>query len=213
MMAGKPNFLKVVILGDGAVGKSAIMNRFVNNKFDSQSFHTIGVEFLNKDVKVGGESYTLQIWDTAGQERFKSLRTPFYRGSDICLLVYSVDDAQSFYNLETWRKEFLYYADVKDPEHFPFVLLGNKADLPTREVRLGEVESWCISNGSMPYFETSAKAATNVELAFISSVERLLKLEHNLDKQMKPGANYTNAVNLNKQNGVGKSAESKSNCC
>ena len=78
-MASKPNFLKVIILGDGAVGKSALMNRFVNNKFDSQSFHTIGVEFLNKEVTVKNESYTLQIWDTAGQERFKSLRTPFYR--------------------------------------------------------------------------------------------------------------------------------------
>ena len=75
----KPNFLKVIILGDGAVGKSALMNRFVNNKFDSQSFHTIGVEFLNKEVKADGGTYTLQIWDTAGQERFKSLRTPFYR--------------------------------------------------------------------------------------------------------------------------------------
>ena len=75
----KPNFLKVIILGDGAVGKSALMNRFVNNKFDTQSFHTIGVEFLNKEVTYEGQVYTLQIWDTAGQERFKSLRTPFYR--------------------------------------------------------------------------------------------------------------------------------------
>ena len=72
-------FLKVIILGDGAVGKSALMNRFVNNKFDSTSFHTIGVEFLNKEVTVNNDFYTLQIWDTAGQERFKSLRTPFYR--------------------------------------------------------------------------------------------------------------------------------------
>ena len=78
-MSSKPNFLKVIILGDGAVGKSALMNQFVNNKFDNQSFHTIGVEFLNKEVKVGGQTYTLQIWDTAGPERFKSLRTPFYR--------------------------------------------------------------------------------------------------------------------------------------
>lgn len=210
-MAGKPNFLKVVILGDGAVGKSALMNRFVNNKFDSQSFHTIGVEFLNKDVKVGGVSYTLQIWDTAGQERFKSLRTPFYRGSDICILVYSVDDEQSFYNLETWRKEFLYYADVKDADAFPFIVLGNKIDLRTRAIPREEVETWCGAN-AVPYYETSAKDATNVDLAFVASVERLMKLEQSLDRQMK--GNSFSSVNLKKHQGnVLETEPKRSGCC
>ena len=210
-MAGKPNFLKVVILGDGAVGKSALMNRFVNNKFDSQSFHTIGVEFLNKDVKVGGEIFTLQIWDTAGQERFKSLRTPFYRGSDICILVYSVDDFQSFINLETWKNEFLYYADVKDADNFPFIVLGNKIDLPNRALERGEAEKWCGSN-SFPYYETSAKDATNVDLAFVASVERLMKIEQQLDKQMK--GNGFSSVNLSKHHRDEPPVEGKrSGCC
>lgn len=84
-MSQKSKLLKVVLLGDGGVGKSSLMNRFVSNKFDAQSFHTIGVEFLNKDVTYEGENYTMEIWDTAGQERFKSLRTPFYRGADCCV--------------------------------------------------------------------------------------------------------------------------------
>ena len=211
VMAMKLNFLKVVILGDGAVGKSALMNRFVNNKFDSQSFHTIGVEFLNKDVKVGGGSYTLQIWDTAGQERFKSLRTPFYRGSDICILVYAVDDEQSFYNLETWKKEFLFYADVKDPDNFPFIVLGNKIDLPSRAISKDEVEKWCNSNG-LPYYETSAKDATNVDLAFVASVERLMKLEQNLDREMR--GNGFSSVNLKRHQGNAPETEPKrSGCC
>lgn len=94
MRPSKTTLLKVVILGDGGVGKSCLMNRFVTNVFDENSFHTIGVEFLNKDIEVDGEKYTLQvrqcnfddrlvircsnlliffrqIWDTAGQERFK----------------------------------------------------------------------------------------------------------------------------------------------
>lgn len=71
MRPTKTTLLKVVILGDGGVGKSCLMNRFVTNVFDENSFHTIGVEFLNKDIEVDGEKYTLQIWDTAGQERFK----------------------------------------------------------------------------------------------------------------------------------------------
>ena len=60
-MSGNSKLLKVVLLGDGGVGKSSLMNRFVSNKFDSQSFHTIGVEFLNKDVLVDNEKYTMQV--------------------------------------------------------------------------------------------------------------------------------------------------------
>lgn len=140
----KTTLLKVVILGDGGVGKSCLMNRFVSNQFDENSFHTIGVEFLNKDIDVDSEKYTLQvcdyfvcasaqfqlnvsfqIWDTAGQERFRALRTPFYRGSDICILSYAVDDRDSFKGLKNWREEFLKYADIKN-DYFPFIVVGNK---------------------------------------------------------------------------------------
>lgn len=124
----RSTLLKVVILGDGGVGKSCLMNRFVSNHFDEHSFHTIGVEFLNKDIEINGEAYTLQIWDTAGQERFKTLRTPFYRGSDICLLTYAVDDRTSFKNLTLWRSEFLKYADVQEDSNFPFIVVGNKVN-------------------------------------------------------------------------------------
>lgn len=177
-MASKhPTLLKVLILGDGRVGKSSLMNRFVNNEFDSQSFHTIGVECLNKEVIVKDEVYTMQIWDTAGQERFKSLRTPFYRGTDICLLTFDVNDPQSFENISMWRKEFLHYADVRNPDTFPFVLLGNKVDLGSRKVDEKQAREWCASNGNMPYFETSAKDDVNVEQAFIAAAELLKRGE------------------------------------
>lgn len=175
-MSSKPIFLKVVLLGDGGVGKSSLMQRFVSNKFDSAPFHTIGVEFLNKDIEVDHEKYTLQIWDTAGQERFKSLRTPFYRGSDCCLLTFAVDDEQSFRNLAIWKKEFLYYADITDTDNFPFVVLGNKIDVDPHQVDAGAVREWCEANGHMPYFETSAKDAINVDLAFISAIKRVTAL-------------------------------------
>ncbi|KAG5852319.1 hypothetical protein ANANG_G00061130 [Anguilla anguilla] len=142
------------------------MNRYVANKFDSHLFHTIGVEFLNKDLEVEGRPVTMQIWDTAGQERFRSLRTPFYRGSDCCLLTFSVDDSQSFANLANWKKEFAYYADVKEPDSFPFVVLGNKLDVAERQVATEDARRWCRENGDHPYYETSARDATNVALAF-----------------------------------------------
>lgn len=182
--SNKNTVLKVIILGDGGVGKSCLMNRFVSDKFDSCSFHTIGVEFLNKDITVGSETYTLQIWDTAGQERFKSLRTPFYRGSDICLLTFSVDDKYSFQNLAVWKKEFLFYADVREQASFPFIVVGNKVDVEAekREVSTEEAEQWCALNGSPPFIETSAKESTNVGIAFKTAVESWLKMEEKMEK-------------------------------
>ena len=204
-MSSKSTFLKVVLLGDGGVGKSSLMNRFVSGKFDSQSFHTIGVEFLNKDVTVEGQSYTLQIWDTAGQERFKSLRTPFYRGSDLCLLVYAVDDVKSFKNLAMWRKEFLYYADVREKDNFPFILLGNKIDVNERAVSQEEVHHFCKEIGGIPYYETSAKDSTNVDVAFNAAVKRLNELEQS---KVKSDFSATEGVNLAK---VPK--KENSSCC
>lgn len=76
----------------------------------------------------------MQIWDIVGQERFKSLRISFYRGVDCCLLIFVVDDIQSFKNLVMWKKEFLYYVDIQDGNNFSFVILGNKIDMENRMV-------------------------------------------------------------------------------
>lgn len=145
----------------------------------------------------------MQIWDTAGQERFKSLRTPFYRGADCCMLTFAVDNMQSFRNLAMWRKEFLYYADIQDGITFPFVIIGNKVDTEVRQVSGEDARSWCSANGGLPYFETSAKDSTNVEQAFLAAVCRLREVEEQMD--IKPA--HGNTVDLS------RAARSKSSCC
>ncbi|XP_054271999.1 ras-related protein Rab-9B [Macrosteles quadrilineatus] len=206
----KNKLLKVVILGDGGVGKSCIMNRFVSNSFDSHSFHTVGVEFFNKDIEVDGENYTLQLWDTAGQERFKSLRTPFYRGTDICMLSYSIDDQKSFENLTMWRDEFIFYSGVQDAQQYPFLVVGNKVDLgeESRKVNEGEVEAWCEAKGKLPHIETSAKDAINVDKAFALAVERWNKLEEFIERSNDYKADM---VDLRRHRGTKENT--KSGCC
>jgi len=124
--------LKVIILGDSGVGKTSLMNQFVNQKFSNQYKATIGADFLAKEVEVDGQSVNLQIWDTAGQERFQSLGVAFYRGADCCVLVYDVTNQKSFDSLDSWRDEFLIQASPRDPDSFPFAVLGNKVDMESK---------------------------------------------------------------------------------
>ena len=112
-----------------------------------------------------------------GQEQFKSLRTAFYRGSDVCLLVFSLANRESFNNLQYWRKEFLYHADIRGDD-FPFVLLGNKSDdVASTVVSPEEVNEFVGSMPNMIYYETSAEADHNVEKAFLAAIEKFQEFE------------------------------------
>lgn len=96
--------LKVIVLGDSGVGKTSLMNQYVNRKFTNQYKATIGADFLTKEVMIEDKLVTMQIWDTAGQERFQSLGVAFYRGADACVLVYDVTNEKSFRQLDSWRE-------------------------------------------------------------------------------------------------------------
>lgn len=173
--------LKIIILGDSGVGKTSIMNRYVNKKFSSQYKATIGADFVTKDVVVDDRLVTMQIWDTAGQERFQSLGVAFYRGADCCVLVYDVTAPTTFKSLDSWRDEFLIQASPRDPENFPFIVIGNKIDQESRAVSAKRAQAWCQSKNNLPYFETSAKEAINVESAFITVARNGLAQESDVD--------------------------------
>merc|ERR1712205_70261 len=167
--------LKVIILGDSSVGKTSLMNQYVNKKFNTQYKATIGADFLTKEVSIPERVVTMQIWDTAGQERFQSLGVAFYRGADACILVFDLTSKKSFQNLNTWREEFLVQSGPSDHDNFPFVVLGNKVDLKdSRMVSVKEANQYCKENkicskdsSDQPmFFETSAKDSKNVQAAF-----------------------------------------------
>ncbi|KAL0639559.1 Ras- protein Rab-7 [Maublancomyces gigas] len=140
----------------------------VNRKFSNSYKATIGADFLTKDVMVDERMVTLTLWDTAGQERFQSLGVAFYRGADCCVLVYDVNNPKSFENLDSWRDEFLIQASPRDPDSFPFVVLGNKIDVDEtkRMVSQKRAVTYCYAKGQIPYFETSARDGANVDQAF-----------------------------------------------
>jgi len=183
MASRKKVLLKVIILGDSGVGKTSLMNQYVNRKFSIQYKATIGADFLTKEVYVDERNVTMQIWDTAGQERFQSLGVAFYRGADCCVLVFDVNNVKSFETLDSWRDEFLIQASPRDPEHFPFVVLGNKVDVEDtkRMVFQKRALTWCQSKGNIPYFETSAKENINVEQAFQTVAKNALSQESDVE--------------------------------
>ncbi len=155
---------KIVMLGDGAVGKTAMTTRFTQNFFDADYKRTIGSDFAIKrleipdiDVKV-----TLQIWDLAGQPRFESVRQGFYRGARGGLLLYDVTRRRTFLNVENWKNET--YKNLA--KEIPLILVANKVDLKeSRVIASEEGEKYANENGFI-YTESSALTGENVEKAY-----------------------------------------------
>jgi len=151
--------LKVVIVGDGAVGKTSLVRRYCEGKFFASRVATIGVDFYTQRVQLPDRRVKLSIWDMAGQERFQVVRAGFYRGSLAAALVYDVTSLTSLGNLKRWRDELLQALPGQ-----PLVAVGNKVDLP-RVVRpeLGRAAAAYLGG---PYVETSALSGTGVAELF-----------------------------------------------
>ena len=207
-MAKESKLLKVLLIGDVDVGKTSLIDRYVNQKFIDQP-GTLGAGFLVKNLEVNGVCYTLQGWDTAGQERFRSLRQTFYRGADVCVLVFALNDRQSCNPaLSVWKREFLYYTNVEDPETFPFVVLGNKKDLDERKVSVEEAERWCreLVGENCVYFETSAKDGTNVDKAIDTAVSMFVS-----SGRLSPQLTMSNSLGSNPN--PDPATKPKDDCC
>jgi small GTP-binding protein len=157
--------LKVVIVGDANVGKTSLLRRYCEGKFESSRVATIGVDFQTKVVDLPDGQVKLSIWDMAGQEHFSVIRTGFYRGSLVTALVFDVTDKESFDHLERWQQEVAGSVNEQD-----FVVVGNKIDLD-RSVNSGAPKTFSDNLGA-PYIETSALTGEGVEDMFVEIAQR-----------------------------------------
>ncbi|KAM7348417.1 RAS oncogene family member Rab21 [Cochliomyia hominivorax] len=155
---------KVVLLGEGCVGKTSIVLRYVEDKFNPQHISTLQASFLTKKVTLeNGNKVQLNIWDTAGQERFHALGPIYYRGSHGAILVYDITDQDSFQKVKNWVKELKRMLGSE----IILAITGNKTDLEDqRTVSEEDALSYAESVGAH-YFETSAKTNENVEEVFV----------------------------------------------
>ena len=117
---------KIIVIGDRFVGKTSIINRYVNNSFNDSNLVTIGFDSFLKDVKLqNGKILSIRITDTAGQEKFKSLTKSFFRNTDGVILVFSLNSKESFDNIEMWMNSYC----ENEKKNTPVFLVGNKKDL------------------------------------------------------------------------------------
>ncbi len=153
---------KIVVLGEGAVGKTAIVTRFSHGFFRTDYKTTIGSQFAVKNIDIQNDdgsrnTVKLQIWDVAGQSRFQILRPMYYRGSSGGIIVFDVTRRRTFIVLEEWLEELEKAVGRK----IPLVLVANKTDLPDRVVEPAEGKAFADSH-EMPYMESSAKTGEGI---------------------------------------------------
>ena len=155
--------VKLVIIGDTAVGKTNILLRYVNEQYKATHITTIGVDFKIKSINVDGIRIRMQIWDTAGQERFKTITETYYKGAAGVVLVYSVTDRKTFNSLENWIKQI----NDSQPESMCKIIVGNKVDCSQaeRQVTTAEGEQLAKKYG-VPFIETSALDNLNIGETF-----------------------------------------------
>ena len=198
---------KIIVIGDSGVGKSCLSSKAVKDTFEEFYQATVGFEFLTFNLRLDQTAIKLQIWDTCGQEIYRSLITNFYRNSSLAVLVYAIDNAESFQNASSWLIDLKRQAnpDVK------VFLVGNKCDLEEkRQVTKDEAENFRKENNIDLFFETSAKTGYNAKNILVESAKILYR--DYLEFKMK-GADKQGEADLTKKKLDMTTTTSKKKCC
>ncbi|CAG02393.1 unnamed protein product [Tetraodon nigroviridis] len=170
---------KLVVVGAGGVGKSALTIQLIQNHFVDEYDPTIEDSY-RKQVVIDGETCLLDILDTAGQEEYSAMRDQYMRTGEGFLCVFAINNTKSFEDIHQYREQI---KRVKDSDDVPMVLVGNKCDLPARTVDTKQAQELARSYG-IPFIETSAKTRQGVEDAFYTLVREIR--QHKLRKLNPP---------------------------
>ena len=180
---------KIIVIGDSGVGKSCLTTKAVKNNFEDYYQATVGFEFLTFNMKINELVIKMQIWDTCGQEIYKSLISNFYRNSSLAVILYSIDNRESFEHAENWLNDLKSQAnpDVR------IFLVGNKSDLEEeRKVTKEEGLKFKNEQGLDMFMESSAKTGYNARNVLIEAAKLLYSdylkyVETNPKGDNKPG--------------------------
>ena len=197
--------LKILILGDSAVGKTTLLLKYVDGYFPTMYVATIGVEYKIKKININGIDINLQIWDTAGQERFSGITKNFIKGADGIIYVYDITKKSSFDNLKKWI-----FQSEETTEGFQKIIIGNKYDLKDkRQVTNDSLKKFCQTR-NIQGMEISAKTDYNVHECFETLTKLIIKgksKEQLINLYSEAGKNKGNKIMEN------NSIKSKKKCC
>uniref|UniRef100_A0A7R9YY16 Uncharacterized protein n=1 Tax=Chlamydomonas euryale TaxID=1486919 RepID=A0A7R9YY16_9CHLO len=193
---------KLLLIGDSGVGKSCLLLRFADDTYTESYISTIGVDFKIRTVDLDGKVIKLQIWDTAGQERFRTITSSYYRGAHGIIVVYDVTDQDSFNNVKQWLNEIDRYAS----ENVNKLLVGNKSDLESKKVVDSATAKAFADELGIPFLETSAKSAANVEQAFMTMASEIKTRMASQPIARAPGGGTI-------QPGAGRPVDARSSSC
>lgn len=197
--------MKLLLVGDSGVGKSCLLLRFVEDKFNPSFITTIGIDFKIRTIESKGKRIKLQVWDTAGQERFRTITTAYYRGAMGIVLIYDVTDSRSFENVENWFQTVTQHAN-EDAQIF---LVGNKCDDEVNRQVSKEQGQELAAKLNIPFLEASAKSNENVDSIFyeLAGIIQEKHVEENVGSTTGGGA--SGGIDVS-QNGSGSK---NNNCC
>ncbi len=155
--------LKLLTIGDQFVGKSSIINRYIDDKFNEDIKPTLAIDYKTKMIQKGENLIKISIYDTAGEEKYRHLIKNYYNGSNGILLVFDITDKNSFDNLNFWLDELEKNCNLNNLYIF---LVGNKTDLKKeRKVSYDEAKNFADMK-KIPYIEISAKTGDNIDKLF-----------------------------------------------
>lgn len=169
---------KVIIVGSGGVGKSAITLQFMYDEF-VEDYEPTKADSYRKKMVLDQEEIQVDILDTAGQEDYAAIRDNYFRSGDGFLCVFSITEQDSLNAADELREQIL---RVKNDEDIPLLLVGNKADLEERRAVDHETATKKAAEWNVPYIETSAKTRQNVDIAFSELLRMIRKRKVSLDK-------------------------------